>query len=98
MAGGGRIEPWMVQEVIRYLGKAFPGARVDDYPRGGAVAHLFTVVEAASDPRKRQRHNLIITRHFFERCHDPATLRDALEGAEVARALTRAGDRTVDLH
>jgi hypothetical protein len=95
---GERIEPWKVQEVLRYLGRAFVGARLDDYPRGGAVAHLFVIVVRGADPRKNQRHNLLVTRQFFERFGDPAALKDALESADVARTLTRAGDRTVDLH
>ncbi len=98
MAGGGRIDSWKVQEVLRYLEKAFPGSRLDDYPRGGTAAHLFVIVEAATDPRRQQRHHLMITRQFFDRCSDPATLKDALEGVDVARSLTRAGDRTVDLY
>jgi hypothetical protein len=87
-----------VQEVLRYLARAFPTSRVDDYPRGGAVSHLFTIREAAADPRKAQRHHLIVTRQFFERYTDAVSLKDALESADVARTLIRAGDRTIDLH
>jgi hypothetical protein len=95
MAG---IEPWQVQEVLRYLARAFPTSRLDDYPRGGAVSHLFTIRDAAPDPRKAQRHHLIVTRQFFERYTDAVSLKAALESAEVARALIRAGDKTIDLH
>jgi hypothetical protein len=95
MAG---IEPWKVQEVIRYLVEAFPTSRVDDYPRGNAVAHLFTIRESAPDPRKAQRHHLMVTKQFFERYGDAIALKDALESGDVARSLKRAGDRTVDLY
>jgi hypothetical protein len=95
---GASIEPWKVQEVLRYLAKAFPNVRLDDYPRGSSVAHLFVLREASSDPRKGKRHHLMITRQFFERYNDVMSLKDALESADVARTLARAGDRTVDLH
>jgi hypothetical protein len=93
------IEPWKVQEVVRYLAGAFPSSRVDDYPRGNAVAHLFIIREGGSlDPRKAQRHHLMVTRQFFERYGDAIALKDALESGDVARTLKRAGDRTIDLH
>lgn len=98
MAGRGRIDAWKVQEVLRYLEKAFPAARLEDYPRGDAAAHLFVVTEAATDPRRQQRHHLVIARQFFDRCSDPTTLKDALEAAHVARSLSRVGDRTVELY
>jgi hypothetical protein len=95
MAG---IEPWKVQEVVRYLVGAFPASRVEDYPRGNAVAHLFVIRESAPDPRKAQRHNLMVTRQFFERYSDSIALKDALESGDIARSLKRAGDRTIDLY
>jgi len=97
MAGSGQIDPWKVQEVLKYLAKHFPNARLDDYPRG-MVAHLFVVSESGLDPRKRNRHNLLITRQFFDRLADPATLKDVLESADVARSLAKAGERSVDLY
>jgi len=92
------IEPWKVQEVRRYLAEAFPGARLDDYPRGGATSHLFVVREPGPDPRRQPRHHLLVTRQFFDRFADSSSLRDALECGDIGRALVRAGDRTVDLY
>jgi hypothetical protein len=92
------IEPWKVQEVLRYLSQAFPTSRLDAYPRGNAAAHLFTIREGAPDPRKAQRHHLLVTRQFFERYGDAIALKDALESGDIARMLKRAGDRTVDLY
>jgi hypothetical protein len=95
MAG---IEPWKVQEVLRYLAHAFPAFHLDDYPRGNAAAHLFVVREPSADPRKAKRHHLMVTRQFFERYGDAVSLKAALESGDIARALVRAGDRTVDLY
>jgi hypothetical protein len=94
---GAQIDAWKVQEVLKYLAKHFPSARLDDYPRG-AVAHLFVVTEAGIDVRKRSRHNLMITRQFFDRLADAATIKDVLESADVARSLAKAGERSVDLY
>jgi hypothetical protein len=97
MASPGQIDAWKIQEVLKYLAKHFPSARLDDYPRG-VVAHLFVVTDGAVDPRKRSRHHLMITRQFFDRLTDAATVKDALEAADVARSLTKAGERSVDLY
>jgi hypothetical protein len=92
-----RLDSWKIAEVLKYLGKAFPGCRLEEYPRGGTAAHLFVVSEPSIDPRKRQQHHLMITRQFFDRCNDPTSLAEALDAAGVAKSLARAGDRTVDL-
>jgi hypothetical protein len=92
-----RLDSWKISAVVRYLGDAFPGSRVEEYPRGGAVAHLFVVVAPGLDPRKRQRHNLLVTRAFFDRFSDPTSLGEALDSAGIARSLAKAGDRTIDL-
>lgn len=97
MAGAGQIDAWKIQEVLKYLEKHFPSARLDDYPRG-AIAHLFVVIEGGVDPRKRNRHHLMVTRQFFDRLADAATVKDALESADVARSLAKAGERSVDLY
>src|SRR5262249_53914868 len=94
----GPIEQWEVEEGRRYLGEKIPAGRLGDYPRGGALAHLFAVVGAGGDPRPPQRPNLLVTRQFFDRYTDSGALKDALESAEVGRSLTRAGDRTVELY
>jgi hypothetical protein len=92
-----RLDSWKITEVLGYLGKLFPGSRVEEFPRGGGVAHLFVVTEPHADPRKRQRHNLLILRGFFDRFNDPIALGQALDGAAVYRTLVRAGDRTVEM-
>jgi hypothetical protein len=40
----------------------------------------------------------MVTRQFFERYGDAVSLKTALESGDIARALIRAGDRTVDLY
>jgi hypothetical protein len=92
------IETWKLEEVRHYLGRHFPAAHLDDYPRGAAIAHLFTVTESALDRRKQNRHYLLITRQFFDRFSDASALKEALESADVGKSLLRAGDRTVELY
>ncbi len=94
---GDKIDAWKVKEVLKYLENSFPGCRIEDYPRG-VIAHLFVVSQGGVDPRKRSRHNLLITRQFFDRLADAATVQDALETADVARSLKKAGERSVDLY
>ncbi len=93
------IESWKIEEVRRYLAKRFPAGRFDDYSRG-AVAHLFVVRVAAVGRQANQqnRHNLVVTRQFFDRVTDTMTLKDALDSADVARSLERSGERTVELY
>jgi len=98
MIATGRIDAWKVEEVRRYLGKSFPAARLDDYPRGMSVAHLFIVTASGLDRRKQERHCLLITRQFFDRYGDGGVLKEALDSADVPRSMTRAGERTVELY
>lgn len=93
-----RIEVWKIEGVRRYLEKAFLGARFDDYPRGGSVSHLFVVTQPGVDKRKDKRHHLLVTRQFFERFADSTSLQEALAAADVAKALKRGEDRTVELY
>jgi len=94
----GRIDPWKVEEVRRYLGRSFPAARLDDYPRGMSVAHLFVVTASGFDRRKQERHYLLITRQFFDRQGDGTVLKEALDSADVPRSMVRSGERTVELY
>jgi hypothetical protein len=86
-----------VEEVRKYLARRFPASRLDDYARGSA-AHLFTVREAQFGAQQPKRHNLVVTRQFFERFPDAISLKDALESGEVGKSLERAGERTVELY
>jgi hypothetical protein len=91
------IDHWKIEEVRRYLAKHFPGARLDDYPRGGGTAYLFVVT--ASVPGQRQtRHNLVVTRQFFDRFPEQSSFKNALESGDVARSMERGGERTVELY
>jgi hypothetical protein len=98
MRATGPIDAWKVEEVRRYLEKSFPGSRLDDYPRGLSIAHLFIVTASGLDRRKQDRHYLLITRQYFDRYRDGAGLKEGLDSADVPRSLTRAGERTVELY
>jgi hypothetical protein len=93
------IDYWKIEEVRKYLAKRFPAGHFDDYPRG-PVAHLFVIQVAAigRTANRRDRHNLVVTRQFFDRFPDTVSLRDGLDSADVARALEKAGERTVELY
>jgi len=94
----GPIDPWKIEEVRKYLAKAFPGGRFDDYPRGGAAAHLFVVTESGGVQQHQKKHHLLVTRHFFERFADHAALGYTLHAEGVGKSLERAGERTVELY
>lgn len=94
----GRIDLWKIDEVRTYLRKHFGGARVDDAPRGAWAAHLFTVTEPGPAPGKQKRYSLLLTRQFFDRLSDHSAFVEALNAADVARTLARAGERTVELY
>lgn len=98
MIGRAVIDAWKVEEVRGYLGKKFPAARLDDYPRGMAVAHLFVVTSSGLDRKKQERHYLLITRQFFDRYGDGGGIKEALDSADVPRSLAHAGERTVELY
>ncbi|HEV8309655.1 MAG TPA: hypothetical protein VGW35_18485 [Methylomirabilota bacterium] len=98
MRVGGQVDAWKIDEVRQYLARVFPAARLDDYPRGLAIAHLFVVTATGIDRRKQERHYLLVTRQFFDRFSDGAGLKDALDSADVPRSLARAGERTVELY
>jgi hypothetical protein len=93
------IDPWKIEEVRRYLAKRFPAGRFDDYSRG-PVAHLFVIRLAAvgRQANRQDRHNLVVTRQFFDRFQDTMSLKDGLDSADVAKALEKAGERSVELY
>ena len=92
------IDLWKIDEVRTYLANHFAGARIDDCPRGEWTACLFTLTEPSPDPRKHKRYYLLLTRQFFDRFRDYTAFKEALDSADVARTLTRAGERTVELY
>ena len=94
----GRIEPWKIDLVRRHLERRFPDARIDDYIRGGGIAHLFQVLTKHATGQRRVAHQLLVTRKFFDRYTDAASLRQELLGNGVADSLEKAGDRTVELY
>ena len=93
-----RIERGMMDEVIKYIVSEFLETTVDCFPRGSGDAVLFRVEGRPShtEPRK-VLHQLWMDRSFFVRCGDRSTLRAALEGADVAKSMKRAGDKIVEL-
>jgi len=93
-----RIEMWKVDLVRRYLERQFPEARVEDYARGGGIAQLFQVLTKHASGQRRVTHQLLVTRKFFDRYTDVASLRQELLGSGVAQSLERSGDRTLELY
>jgi hypothetical protein len=91
------IDPWKIEEVRKYLARRFPGARFDDYPRAGGTAYLF-VVTAAGIGKRVTRHNLVVTRQFFDRFPEHSSLKSALESGDVAHSMERAGERSIELY
>jgi hypothetical protein len=93
------IDHWKIEEIRKYLEKRFPAGRFDDYTRG-PQAHLFAVRVAAvgRSAIRQDRHNLVVTRQFFDRFPDTMSLRDGLDSADVAKTLEKAGERTVELY
>jgi hypothetical protein len=96
---GERIEPWMMDEVKKFMEHAFLEATVDYFPRGNGSAVLFRAEGRPShtEPR-RLLHQLWIDKSFFLRCMDRTALVNALEGADVAVSMKKAGDKIVELH
>lgn len=96
---GERIEPWMMEEVKKFIEGAFLETSVDCFPRGNGSAVLFRAEGRPShtEPRKLL-HQLWIDKSFFLRCADRTSLHQALEGADVAASMKKAGDKIVELH
>ncbi len=96
---GERIEPWMMDEVKKFIEHAFLETTVDYFPRGNGSAVLFRAEGRASHTGPRQLlHQLWIDKSFFLRCMDRTALVNALEGADVAVSMKKAGDKIVELH
>jgi hypothetical protein len=96
---GERIEPWMMEEVKKFLEGEILETTVDCFPRGNGSAALFRVEGRPShtSPRKLL-HQLWIDKSFFLRCADRTSLKSALEGADVTTTMKQAGDKIVELH
>jgi hypothetical protein len=96
---GERIETWMMEEVKKFMEHAFLETSVDCFPRGNGSAVLFRAEGRPShtEPRKLL-HQLWIDKSFFLRCADRTALVHALEGADVATSMKKAGDKIVELH
>lgn len=96
---GERIEPWMMEEVKKFIEGEFLETSVDCFPRGNGSAVLFRAEGRPShtEPRKLL-HQLWIDKSFFLRCADRTSLQQALEGADVAASMKKAGDKIVELH
>jgi hypothetical protein len=96
---GERIEHWMMDEVKKYLEHAFLETSVDYFPRGNGSAVLFRAEGRPSHTeQKKLLHQLWVDKSFFLRCMDRTALVNALEGADVAVSMKKAGDKIVELH
>ena len=96
---GEKIEPWMIDEVKKYIEHQFLESTVDYFPRGNGSAVLFRVEGRAShtEPRKLL-HQLWLDKSFLLRCPDRTTLVSALEGADIILSMKKSGDKIVELH
>jgi hypothetical protein len=94
-----RIEQWMMEETKKFLEGLFLEATVDYFPRGAGDAVLYRVEGRPShtDPR-RLMHQLWVDRSFYGRCADRSAVTTALEGADLAVSMKKAGDKIVELH
>jgi hypothetical protein len=96
---GERIEAWMVDEVKKFIEKSFLETTVDSFPRGNGTAVLFRAEGRPSHTESRKLlHQLWVDKSFFLRCVDRTALLNALEGADVAVSMKKAGDKIVELH
>lgn len=96
---GERIETWMMDEVKSFMEHAFLETTVDYFPRGNGSAVLFRAEGRPSHlDRRKLLYQLWIDKSFFLRCADRTSLRQALEGADVATSMKKAGDKIVELH
>jgi hypothetical protein len=97
---GDRIEVWMMEEVKKFMEHEFLETTVDYFPRGNGSAVLFRAEGKPSHTaiERKLLHQLWIDKSFFLRCLDRTALRQALEGADVAVSMKKAGDKIVELH
>jgi hypothetical protein len=95
---GERIEPWMMEEVKKYLEQSFLETTVEYFPRGNGTAVLFRAEGRPSHMEQRKLlHQLWVDKSFFLRCLDRTALVSALDGADVAVSMKKAGDKIVEL-
>jgi hypothetical protein len=96
---GEKIEPWMMDEVKKFIEGEFLESTVDCFPRGNGSAVLFRVEGRPShtEPRKLL-HQVWLDKSFLVRCFDRTSLVNALEGADLVTSMKRAGDKIVELH
>ena len=94
---GNHIEAWKVDLVRNYLARHFPDARIDDFPRGSGLGHLFQVMRRDPGGYHRVAHQTLIMNTYFERYGDAVSLRQELTNSSLAEALTKARDRTIEL-
>ena len=96
---GDRIETWMMEEVKKFMEHEFLETTVDYFPRGNGSAVMFRAEGRQSHTAARRLlHQLWIDKSFFLRCTDRTALQNALEGADVAMSMKKAGDKIVELH
>jgi len=96
---GERIEPWMMEEVKKFLEGEFLETTVDYFPRGNGNAVLFRAEGRPSHTSPRRLlHQVWIDKSFFLRCADRTSLQSALEGVDVSTSMKKAGDKIVELH
>jgi hypothetical protein len=93
-----RIERWQIEEVTKFLTDAFGGSRVEHFPRGTEIAHLFVVTRPLVGDKRPPPHQLLVTGHFFARYRDAKALLQAMISSNVAQQLVRAADRTIELY
>jgi hypothetical protein len=96
---GEKIEPWMMDEVKKFIEGEFLEATVDYFPRGNGSAVLFRIEGRPShtEPRKLL-HQIWLDKTFLVRCMDRTSLINALEGADIIMSMKKAGDKIVELH
>jgi hypothetical protein len=99
VAAAGRVDRWKLEAVEKYLKDAFLEGSVEHTPRGAGSAEIF-VVRGRTHVLEAQKvlHQLWIARSFFDRFTDSGSLRDALDGADVAAALKRSGDKVLEIY
>jgi hypothetical protein len=96
---GERIEPWMMDEVKKFIEHQFLETTVDYFPRGNGSAVLFRAEGQPSHTQPRRLlHQLWVDKSFFLRCPDRTSLYSALEGMDLAITMKKAGDKIVEIH
>lgn len=92
-----RIERWMMEEVKRFMEKAFLDSTVDYFPRGSSAVLFRAEGRQANTNQRKLLHQLWVDKAFFLRSPDRTSLRMALEGTDVTTSMKKAGDKIVEL-